>query len=48
MAAPMLAEPIMVEVGGPKTWSVFDAAARLYVGMSGDEFLKAWFAQGPR
>jgi hypothetical protein len=42
--APMVAEPIMVDIGGPEAWSLFDAAARRYVGMSGEAFLKAWDA----
>lgn len=41
--APMIpAEVALVDVDQAAAWSIFDAAARQYLRMSGDEFLKAW------
>jgi hypothetical protein len=40
--ASMVSEPILVEIDQSNAWSLFDAAARRYLSMSGEEFLKAW------
>ena len=42
MASMVPAEPALVELDKAGAWSLFDAAARLHLHMSGDEFLKAW------
>ena len=41
MASPA---PSVPEIDKSNAWSLFDAAARRYLHMSGDEFLKAWDA----
>lgn len=42
MASMAPADPALVEVDGAGAWSIFDAAARQYLHMSGKEFLYAW------
>jgi hypothetical protein len=42
MASMIPAEVALVDVDKAGAWSIFDAAARQYLGMSGDEFLEAW------
>jgi hypothetical protein len=44
MASGVPAELGLVDLDKAGTWSIFDAAARRYLRMSGDEFLKAWDA----
>ena len=40
--ASMVPEFKLAEVDDQSAWSIFDAAARRHLQMSGDEFLKAW------
>jgi hypothetical protein len=40
--ASMAPEPPVATIDDQNAWSIFDAAARRYLQMSGDEFLKAW------
>lgn len=42
MASMIPAEFALVEVDQAGAWSIFDAAARQHLRMSGEEFLKAW------
>jgi hypothetical protein len=40
--ASMVPEPTLASIDESNAWSLFDAAARRYLHMSGEEFLKAW------
>ncbi|HUI56076.1 MAG TPA: hypothetical protein VLY04_13965 [Bryobacteraceae bacterium] len=42
--ATMQPEPRAAQIDRDSAWSLFDAAARRYLRMSGEEFLKAWDA----
>lgn len=42
MASTVTAEFEVASIDDATAWSLFDAAARRYLQMSGDEFLKAW------
>ena len=42
MASLISAEVALIDVDKAGAWSIFESAAKQYLGMSGDEFLKAW------
>jgi hypothetical protein len=46
MASMIPAEVALIDLDKAGGWSIFEAAAKQHLHMSGDEFLKAWNAGG--